>query len=305
MRMRHRKLIYGGLIWLLLGGTGCATLFNSRYKKVEIKVSEPCRIEAGGVSKYTQGPENTAILRVLRRKESLPLVIVRQDSTREEFTLPSQVSPTVWFNLGFGFTGLGGVAIDMLSSKRFAYQSPVAIDLVNHRLKRGHWALPQHGQTMIGMGLALPHLQFVRWPQQADRSEGPNIGFSLSVERGISFGRTIWAKSGFAINGPVAKALFLSAGQRHWRNRTQIGYGLGYTVFMRELVDPNVFFGTEPNELLNLQGIGPALNLGLRLRRGLFLQLDYQMLALQTNLPKKVWNGSSFVALELACRFGE
>lgn len=303
--MRHLKLIYCVFIWLLLGGTGCATLFNSRYQKVEVKVSEPCRVEAGGVSKYTQGPENTAVVRVLRRKESLPLVVVRQDSTREEFVLPSQVSPTVWFNLGFGFTGLGGVAIDMLSSKRFAYQNPVTIDLVNHRLKRGYWALPQKGQTMIGMGLALPHVQFVHWSQQKDNTAGPNIGFSLSVDRGIAHGRTLWAKTGFANNGPVAKALFFSVGQRHWRNRIQAGYGLGYTVFMRELVDPNVFFGTEPNELLTLQGIGPALNLGLRLRRGFFLQLDYQMLALQTNLPKKVWNGSAFFALELACKFGE
>lgn len=303
--MKHRNLIYGGLTWLLLGGTGCATLFNSRYQKVQVNVSEPCRVEAGGASQYTKGPENTAVVRVLRRKESLPLAIVRQDSTREEFVLPSQVSPTVWFNLGFGFTGLGGVAIDMLSSKRFAYLNPVEIDLVNHRLKRGHWALPREGQTMIGLGWALPHIQFVRWPQEEDRTAGANFGFSLCVDRGISYGRTIWAKTGFANRGPVTKALFLSAGQRHWRNRIQIGYGLGYTVFMRELIDPNVFFGTEPNELLNLQGIGPALNLGLRLRRGLFLQLDYQMLALQTNLPKKVWNGSAFFALELACRFGE
>lgn len=288
----HRHL---PLFFICVFTASCATLFNSRYRRIEIQTSEPCRIEVANPTLEPQNSEletqhwetvdNWTEIRVRRSKSPLLLRVVPLDSFPREYRLRPKMSGAVWLDIAaIPFAGLGlyGVLIDRNSSKYFTYPGSLYADLVNDQLYRGDRRPPQRGETCVGIALPTVQMLQVAWPGQDFRSGEVNFGASMWYEYYYRNGTALCLKVGFSAEQQIAKSAFASLGQRHWVGPLQFAYGLGYAGFFRPKYPFDYPPEREINQLIVRQGVGPMLGLGARLGRHLMANIDFQSVLLNT-----------------------
>jgi hypothetical protein len=120
--MPHRTLF----LLLLLGCTGCATLFNGPTTRVQLHVSAPATIVVRGdtIGRRTQQVE----LFVTRSEAPLPIEVFHH-SLHRSLSLPARRAVWFWWNLYFN-CGLG-MLVDARNVKSYRYPSPVYINLAD------------------------------------------------------------------------------------------------------------------------------------------------------------------------------
>lgn len=294
--------------------SSCASLFNSRYKRIEVQTSEPCRIEVANSKLETQNSElgtqhwetvdNWVEIRVRRSKSPLILRVLPADSFAREYRLLPKMSGTVWLDIAATpFVGLGlyGLLIDHASPKYFTYPGSVYVDMVNDQVYRSDPRPPQRGEAYIGLAMPTANVVKVAWPGQDFRSGEFNWGFSMWYEHYYRQGTALCLKSGFSVEQQYAKSVFVSAGQRHWAGPLQFAYGLGYTGFFRSKHSSDYRPVHEINQVIVRRGVGPMLGVGARLGRHLMVNIDFQSILLNID-PDVRWKYSSFWAFEVGWR---
>lgn len=309
LTLRHLPLFF-----LCFAATSCATLFNSRYRRIEIQTSEPCSIEVVSAplekrntnpeTRHWQTSDNWVEIQVPRSKSPLLLRVLSADSFARDYRIASKMSSVVWLDVAtapLGGFGLYGILIDRASPKFFTYSGSVYVDLVNDRIYRSAPRPPQRGENRFGWMLPSANVLKVDWSDRETLFGEFNWGFSMFYEYYYRNGTAMFLKGGFSMEQQYAKSVFASAGQRHWMGAVYLSYGLGYAKFYRPLYaldypPPNVL-----NGIVTREGLGPVLGVGVRLGRHLFFNMDYQNVLLHTG-PTVGWGWSSCLAFEVGGR---
>jgi hypothetical protein len=169
MKKKHLNLILPSLILII---SSCATVFNSKTKKINITTSQPTKIILNQDTILTK--KNNATIEVSRQKDPIKIKLIN-DSISKIININSKNSFSYWLNAYPTPILWTGFIIDKNNPKRYTFPSRIYISMSDTSTKYLLFD-PQDrkGQTFINISLPWINSFYLKPDNEAYKS---NIGF--------------------------------------------------------------------------------------------------------------------------------
>lgn len=239
--MQHKTILrLFTLFYFLISMTSCATLLNSRTKRIDIITNAPAKVILN--NKPLESVNNRTKFIALRDIRPINITVYN-DTLSKDIVIDSKNSFAYWLNI-YPTMGLG-LLVDKEKPKRYTYPSRVYIDMTNNELKyTSYYSFYRRGSFVLH--LSLPHINSFLLKPIGEDSTRKSTGF-WGIKFGINYFHnknqfldlSVSAVSDFFAPFPGAidiwgeydlmTSIYSSFSNNHKIGRFSLGYGLSFS----------------------------------------------------------------------------
>ncbi|MRJ08494.1 hypothetical protein EDL99_06360 [Ornithobacterium rhinotracheale] len=251
--------------------SSCATIFNGKNKGITIYTEKPAKLVYG--EDTIQSENNRFEILAKRKAEDLKFEII-SDSVKNEFSVPSRLSPTVFNNIYNGFLGL---FLDLKNNKQYTYPAAIFINPNKHEATYKKFGIGNHKNEAF---LDFYSPLIVNMAKEIENGAGSPFRFDYGLSVGyyhapnqyLSLSFDSFNKMGQILD-PFTKdkALIIRFTNNHRFNRFDIGYGPNVTFRERGITHK------KDVELpsVNFTSLGVTIPVKFRITEIIYLGVDY------------------------------
>lgn len=249
--MKNTVIIFLLAIYL----TSCASYLNEKNQKIKIITSLPAIVVVKNDSIQTR--ENKVRFYVLRSRDSLKITVIRE-SLVKRIQVPSSNSFANWSN-SYPLTSFGFL-IDKNNPKRYAYPSPIYVNLSDTTNRYTTIDEKRFQKGSIDMRISLPWINnFLLQPEDygykySNGFVGLSLGTDYYYNKQKYISLTLSGVTNNAVPAPVGVdrwggywenflAAYIGLSNNYIINHFRLGYGLSYSKVMwnSQDYDLNIF----------------------------------------------------------------